>query len=170
MTVASFPQPVVAAYKNWCQEYNKCPPREDIDIQVARLNIFFDNYKKIEYHNKKESTYSMAINKFMDLTPEEFAKTHLTLFEKKGHNTVHRHHAHSQIANAINWADKGAVTPVKDQGQCGSCWAFSTTGGLEGTYFLQNGKLESFSEQQLVDCSGSYGNQGCNGGLMDYAF
>jgi cathepsin L len=109
-------------------------------------------------------------NQLMDLTHDEFKAFYLGYrpnTEASHKNVVH---LTNNAAAAVDWRTKGAVTPIKNQGQCGSCWAFSTTGSVESQTFIKTGTLPSLSEQQLVDCSSSYGNMGCNGGLMDYAF
>jgi len=104
----------------------------------------------------------------MDLTNEEFTQQYLGTYSKTSYDPVHMY---GDIAENIDWREKNAVTEVKNQGQCGSCWAFSAIGSLEGVHAIKTGNLEEFSEQALVDCSKSKdGNQGCNGGLMDYAF
>jgi len=124
--------------------------------------------EKINQHNSRnDATYEMGVNQFTHLTQEEFASKYLGT--KVPHSDAHVDEAFISVGD-VDWVATGAVTAVKDQGQCGSCWAFSTTGSLEGLSKIGFSNLQSFSEQQLVDCSIAYGNHGCSGGLMDNAF
>jgi len=145
------------------------------DSFFYRYTTFKQNYDKIHRHNTAaNSTYTMKMNKFGDMPFREFHATHT------GYNRIERSFARSKntpktFADAappasIDWRTKGAVTPIKDQQQCGSCWAFSATGAMEGAWAIAKGQLNALSEQQLVDCSQAEGNMGCSGGLMDYAF
>ncbi|XP_076445208.1 procathepsin L-like [Babylonia areolata] len=147
--------------------------------EAKRRSVFMDNVKRIEEHNwhyfQKTKSYYLGINQFTDLTEEEYKQYNRLMKQrvddkKKIHCTEFMTPLNWFVPPFVNWTAKGYVTPVKNQGQCGSCWSFSTTGSLEGQHFRQTGKLVSLSEQQLVDCSSSFGNQGCNGGLMDQAF
>lgn len=111
------------------------------------------------------------MNEFADMASEEFGAKYLISFPESVTTKCTGSQAPTlSLPDEVDWAAAGAVTAIKNQGQCGSCWAFSTTGSLEGVNFKKSGSLVSFSEQQLVDCSKSYGNEGCNGGWMNSSF
>jgi cathepsin L len=138
-----------------------------------RMAVYKSNLDFIENHNRQNLGFTVAMNQFGDLTLEEFVQLYLgmkvdatNLAQKNIHSTPD----FQAGDNTVDWRTKGAVTPIKDQGQCGSCWAFSTTGSVEGAWFQKKGSLVSLSEQNLVDCSSAQGNMGCDGGLMDSAF
>jgi C1A family cysteine protease len=137
-----------------------------------RETVYHANLAVIQAHNEGNSTWRMEVNKFADLTAEEFSSRFMGLKKRPSRNLRSAEFVGnvSALPSSVDWSAKGAVTPIKNQEQCGSCWAFSTTGSVEGAWFIAKGQLPSLSEQQLVDCSTSEGNQGCNGGLMDYAF
>jgi len=141
------------------------------DEFAARYKTFKNNVDIINYYNSKpNASFKLAMNKFGDLSKEEFKRlyTGLQINTNRTRNEVAL--STTALPTTVDWRKQNAVTPIKNQGQCGSCWSFSSTGSLEGLNAIKNHNLLSFSEQQLVDCSGSYGNQGCNGGLMDQAF
>jgi cathepsin L len=159
------------SFKSWMTVHSKTY-KSNAEFQ-HRLNVYKNNLAIVEDHNRRNLGFTLAMNLFADLSIEEFTQLYLqpafngsALPQVNVHDDVDI----SATADTVDWRTKGAVTAVKNQGQCGSCWAFSSTGSVEGVYKIKNNNLISSSEQQLVDCSKSFGNMGCNGGLMDSAF
>jgi len=133
-----------------------------------RLSIFTKNYLEILKFNQEQTDVVLGLNQFADLTSEEFGNIYTGYIPRSQRNGKPFESKLSDLPASVDWRTKGAVTDVKNQGSCGSCWAFSTTGALEGFYFINNGKLVAFSEQNLVDCVTA--DDGCGGGLMEDAF
>jgi cathepsin L len=159
--------------KMWMEFTSKFAKTYKHDEVHYRFRIFKNTVDFIDSNNALNLTYTVGINKFSDLTSEEFQTYFMgTVVDATTHKRMGYPQSLRQKAAPASWdwRSKGAVTPIKNQQQCGSCWAFSTTGSMEGCHFLTTGKLVSLSEQNLVDCSTAQGNQGCDGGLMDQAF
>jgi C1A family cysteine protease len=134
-----------------------------------RFNIFKDNLEFISQHNSENHTYTLGVNEFTDLSHEEFVATYvgkLNIDASSVPPTLENVLPEdAPVPNDIDWRSRGAVNPVRNQGSCGSCWAFAAIAAIEGAVKVNGKPLPQLSEQQLVDCSGSAGNKGCAGGL-----
>merc|ERR1719174_2723905 len=164
------------AFEKFLKDFEKA--YETAEEKATRYGIFKENRVYIKKMNEDNDGVTFDINQFADLTHDEFAEKYIgggvkpelkKMWEGVPYLGQHKYSG-AALPDSVDWVSKGAVTPVKNQGQCGSCWAFSTTGSLEGVWEIATGRLVSLSEQQLVDCSKAEGNQGCQGGLMDDGF
>jgi cathepsin L len=155
-------------FVQWMSVFDK---QYTADSFFSRYNTFKSWVDFVETHNAANHTWKAGLNQFSDLTPSEFQAQYLTGLDATiaDLDTLPESEVAAPPANDIDWRSKGAVNKIKNQGQCGSCWAFSAIGMVEGWSAVTGGTLYDLSEQQLVDCAGSFGNQGCNGGWHDKA-
>ncbi|GER36972.1 cysteine proteinase [Striga asiatica] len=163
---------LINLFESWIDKHGK--KYMNIEEKLHRFEIFKDNLKRIHERNKVVTNYWLGLNEFADLSHEEFKKTYLGLkvdrLPNRDESTREfKYRDFENVPKSVDWREKGAVTRVKNQGTCGSCWAFSTVAAVEGINQIVTGNLTELSEQELIDCDTTY-NNGCNGGLMDYAF
>jgi len=154
-------------FTSWMHEHSRVYSSHEF---FHRYNAFRANMDFVEKWNSENSATVLGLNNMADLTNEEYQNIYLgTKITVEDYKLVLEEPA-EPLAALVDWRTSGAVTGIKDQGQCGSCWSFSSTGAIEGINKIKKGSLPNLSEQNLMDCSTSYGNQGCNGGLMTSAF
>ena len=158
-------------FKEWMKEHNKMFGLGEIGLRFAIWNKAYDF--AIE-HNAKGLSWTCGVNQFSHLTKEEFSALHLGFDADSINQKELRENVkildERDVPNDIDWRNKGAIAAIRNQGQCGSCYAFSASSALESIYKIKKGTLLSLSISQQVDCSSSYGNNGCSGGLMDNSF
>ncbi|TNN70101.1 Pro-cathepsin H [Liparis tanakae] len=156
-------------FKLWMSQFNNVYAPEEYH---HRLRIFTENKRNIDHHNAGNHSFTMGLNQFSDMTFQEFRKSYLLTEPQNCSATKGGHVGRAgPYPDFVDWRTKGnVVTPVKNQGRCGSCWTFSTTGCLESVNAIATGKLISLSEQQLIDCASDFNNHGCMGGLPSQAF
>ncbi|KAF6154628.1 hypothetical protein GIB67_035421 [Kingdonia uniflora] len=159
-------------HEQWMTRYGKV--YATLGDKERRFNIFKANTEFINSFNKMgKRPYTLSINEFADQTNEEFVASRNGYKSRsclRTSSTSFKYENVTAVPSSLDWRKKGAVTPIKNQGQCGSCWAFSAVGATEGITQLTTGKLISLSEQELVDCDTSGVDQGCSGGEMEDAF
>jgi C1A family cysteine protease len=158
-------------WKNFKETYGKVFTGDE--EEARRFEIFKKNVDTIYEYNSKNLSFQLGVNEFAHMDPDEFANHYFGLKRPEkmwGDTPKLGTHVNSgaPLADSVDWTTNGAVTDVKNQGQCGSCWSFSTTGSLEGAWQIATGNLVSLSEQQFVDCDQV--DHGCQGGLMDHGF
>ncbi|KAL2636295.1 hypothetical protein R1flu_007774 [Riccia fluitans] len=157
-----------ALYDGWAAKHDRL--RRSPGEKEMRYAIFRDNLEYIHEHNKHAQDYLLGLNQFADLTNDEFKSLYVgTKFARRRERTSFTYADVTVVPKSIDWRWKGAVSEVKNQGKCGGCWAFSTSGAIEGINQIVTGSLMSLSEQELIDCDTKY-EKGCDGGLMDNAF
>ncbi|KAI3457165.1 hypothetical protein Pfo_013828 [Paulownia fortunei] len=156
-------------YRDWLKRYGQ--RYDSRDEWNLRFGIYQSNVQFIEFINSQNLPYNLTDNQFADMTNLEFRSIYLG-YRSRGHSHGGQNSMfdNSTVAPSIDWRKNGAVTPIKDQGNCGSCWAFSAVAAVEGINMIKTGKLVSLSEQEIVDCDFNGDNQGCNGGYMEKAF
>ena len=158
-------------FEIWANEYHVA--FKSVEHREHMFYNWMDNHAFIQRTNGLGLSFELGHNQFSGMNQTEYLQWIRGTESSPFSSGIGDNVTLGSLPSSVDWTAKNAVTPVKDQGQCGSCWSFSTTGALEGAYAIKYGNLASFSEQQLVDCD-TFGNggkdHGCNGGLMDNAF